>query len=174
MSGFCHFGLVSLMGFVTEPWHSCHGLFSCEPCTLSSVYLVSCCSVVFGSRHSCLEFLFLVGVRTLMLHVLSLCMSARSRVRSAARSFVHMYFEVLHAVRVFIGCVHSCYILCCVARSLCINWLCAFMLSCLVWTRGLWVFSLAVCSCPVLHMAGELFAGHVLVFLFCVSTWPLC
>ncbi len=37
------------------------------------------------------------------------------------------------------------------------NWLCAFMLSCLVWTRGLWVFSLAVCSCPVLHMAGDLF-----------------
>ncbi len=34
-------------------------------------------------------------------------------------------------------------------------------------------FSLAVCSCPVLHMAGELFAGHVLVFLFCVSTWLL-
>ncbi len=67
-----------------------------------------------------------------MLRVLSLCMSARSRVRSAARFFVHMCFEVLHAVRVFIGCVHSCYILCCVARSLSINWLCAFMLSCLV------------------------------------------
>ncbi len=29
------------------------------------------------------------------------------------------------------------------------------------------------CSCPVLHMAGDLFAGHVLVFLFCVSTWLL-
>ncbi len=68
-------------------------------------------------------------------------------------------------------CVHSCYILCCVARSLCIHWLCAFMLSYLVWTRGLWVFSLAACSCPVLHMAGDLFAGHVLVFLFSVSTW---
>ncbi len=31
------------------------------------------------------------------------------------------------------------------------------VLSCLVWTRGLWVFSLAACSCPVLHMAGDLF-----------------
>ncbi len=31
------------------------------------------------------------------------------------------------------------------------------MLSCLVWTRGLWVFSLAACLCPVLHMAGDLF-----------------
>ncbi len=73
---------------------------------------------------------------------------------------------LLHAVRVSIGCVHLCYILCCVARSLYIHWLRAFVLSCLVWTRGLWVFSLAACSCPVLHMAGDLFAGHVLVFLF--------
>ncbi len=41
------------------------------------------------------------------------------------------------------------------------------MLSCLVWTRGIWVFSFAACSCPVLHMAGDLyFAGHVLVFCF--------
>ncbi len=30
-----------------------------------------------------------------------------------------------------------------------------------------------LCSCLVLHMAGDLFAGHVLVFLFCVSTWLL-
>ncbi len=53
------------------------------------------------------------------------------------------------------------------------HWLCAFLLSCLVWTHGLWVFSLAVCSCLVLHMAGELFSAHVHVFLFCVSTWLL-
>ncbi len=46
------------------------------------------------------------------------------------------------------------------------HWLC-------VWTRGLWVVSLAVCLCLVLHMAGDLFAGHVLVFVFCVSTWLL-
>jgi len=70
-------------------------------------------------------------------------------------------------------CVHSCYILCCEAHSLYIHWLRAFILSCLVWTRGLWVFSLAACSCPVLHMVVDLFAGHVLVFLFCVSTWLL-
>ncbi len=42
----------------------------------------------------------------------------------------------------------------------CVNtWLMSFLISC--------VFVL------VLHMAGELFAGHVLVFLFCVSTWLL-
>ncbi len=63
---------------------------------------------------------------------MSLCGSVRSRVRSAARSSVHVCFVVLYAVCVSIGCVHSCYILCCVARSLYIHWLCAFMLSCLV------------------------------------------
>ncbi len=70
-------------GFVTEPWHSRHVLFSCkcaassvlEPCALSSVCLVSCWSMGFGSRHSCLEFRFHVGVRTLALHVLSHCVS---------------------------------------------------------------------------------------------------
>ncbi len=35
-----------------------------------------------------------------------------------------------------------------------------------------WLMSFLI-SCPVLHMAGDLFAGHVLVFLFCVSTWLL-
>ncbi len=167
------------MSFVTKPWHSHHVLFSrehaassvLEPCALSSACLVSCWSLVFRSHHSGLEFRFRVGVRTLALHVLSHCVSVRSRVRSAACSSVHMCFVVLHAVRVFIGCVHSCYVLCCVARSWCIHWLRAYMLSCLVWKRGLWVFSLAACSCLVLHMAGDLFAGHVLVSLFYVSTW---
>ncbi len=30
LSGFCHFGLVSFMGFMTVSWHSRHVLFSCE------------------------------------------------------------------------------------------------------------------------------------------------
>ncbi len=144
-----------------KPWYSRHVLFSCECARLwrcaramrsPSAYLVSCWSVVFGSRHSCLEIRFsCLGSghsRSIFCH----CVSARSRVRSDYAPPVHVCFVVLHAVRVF-------------------HWLRAFMLSCLVWTRGLWVFSLAVCSCPVLHMAGELFAGHVLVF--CVSTWLL-
>ncbi len=116
-----------------------------EPCALSSACLDSCWSIVmFGSRQSCLEFQFHVGVRTLALHILSLCVSVRSRVRSAACSSVHVYFVVLHAVRVFISCVQSCYILCCVARSLCISlaacfhvimscvntWLMIFLISC--------------------------------------------
>ncbi len=112
-----------------------------EPCALSSACLVSCWSVVFGSRHSCLEVWFGDRVRTLSLHVLSYCVSVRSRVRSTVHSSVHMCFVVWHAACVF-------------------YWLHAFMLSCLVWTRGLWVFSLAAC----LHMAVICFAGHVLVF----------
>ncbi len=92
-----------------------------------------------------LSFSFVSGVRTVALHVLSLCGSVRSRDRSAARSTVPLFFVVTHAVRVFIGCVHSCYILCCVARSLCISlaacfhvvmscvntWLMSFLISCM-------------------------------------------
>ncbi len=50
--------------------------------------------------HSCLEFRFRVGVRTLALHL------SRSQVCSS----VHVCFVVLHAVRVFIGCVHLLYL----------------------------------------------------------------
>ncbi len=72
LSGFCHFSLVSFIGFMTLPWHSRHVLFSFDraassvhvPCALSSACLVSCWSVVFRSRHSCLEFWFRVWVRT--------------------------------------------------------------------------------------------------------------
>ncbi len=47
-------------------------------------------------------------------------------------------------------------------------WLRAFMLSCLVWTRDLWVFSLAAFSCLVLHMAGDLFCRScACVFVLC-------
>ncbi len=70
------------------------------------------------------------------------CVSARSRVRSAARTPVLVFFVVLHAVRVSIGCVHSCYILCCVA----------FMLSCHAFMLSLfctWLVNclLAMCLC---------------------------
>ncbi len=144
LSGFCHFGLVSFMGFVTEPWHSRHVLFSC------------------------LVFRFHVGVRTLTLHVQSHCVSVQSRVGSAAC----VLWCCTQFMFLLAACIHV--MSCAVWHAACVfHWLRAFMLSCLVWTRGLWVFSLAACSCPVLHMAGDLFAGHVLVFLFCVSTWFL-
>ncbi len=148
-------------GFVTEPWYSHHVRvfmwargFECA-WVARSLVCVHCFvwSMVFGSRHSCLEFRFVSGFghsHSIFCH----CVSVRSRVRSTPHTLVHVCFVVLHAVRVSIGCMHLCYILCCVARSLDIHWLRAFVLSCLVWTRGLWVFSLAACSCPVLHMAG--------------------
>ncbi len=154
----------AIHGFVTEPWYSHHvRVFMwarrfecarvCVPCFMlergvwiPGPALMSWVSVTWRGSDTRAPF--------------SVIVCARSRA-------VHVCFVVLHAVRVSIGCVHLCYILCCVARSLYIHWLRAFMLSCLVWTRGLWVFSLAACSCPVLHMAGDLFAVHVLVFLFC-------
>ncbi len=53
-------------------------------------------------------------------------------------------------------------------------WLRTFMLSSLVWTRGLWVFSLVACSCPVLHMAGD-FISLAMCLCFCfVWTHGFC
>ncbi len=100
-------------------------------------------SVVFGSRHSCLEFRIVSGFGhspSTFCH----CVSTRSRVRSAPRTPVHVCFVVLHAVRVSIGCVHLCYILCCDAHSWCFfigcvlsffmscvnTWLMSFLISC--------------------------------------------
>ncbi len=42
LSGFCHFGLVSFMGFVTESWHSRHVRFSCERVASSVLELGLC------------------------------------------------------------------------------------------------------------------------------------
>ncbi len=99
-------------------------------------------SVVFGSRHSCLEFRFMSGFghsRSIFCH----CVSARSHARHRALLSTCGLF-VLHAVRVSIGCVHLCYILCCVAHSWCFSlavcfrvfmscvntWLMSFLISC--------------------------------------------
>ncbi len=154
-------------GFVTEPWHSLHVLFLCEcaassvlePRALLSACLVLCWSVVFGSRHSCLEFRFRVGVRTLALHVLSHCVSVRlefARPRALLSTCVVCVWCCTQSVFLSAACIHV--MSCAVWHAAHVfHWLRAFMLSCLVWTRGLWVFSLAACSCPVLHMAGNLF-----------------
>ncbi len=99
--------------------------------------------------NSCLEFRFRVGVWTLMLPILSLCGSVRSQARSAASSSVHVCFVVLHAVRVFIGCVHSFYIFCCVARSLCISLAACFhaVMSCVNTWRKSFLISCVFMSC---------------------------
>ncbi len=160
LSGFCHLGLVLFMVLWQSsdtPFLSCFHVKTlvCVPCfVLERVVRIP--ALMSWVSVSCR------GSDTRAPCSVSLCERA-ARVRSAARSLVHVccVCVVLHAVRVFIGCVHSCYVLCCVARSLCFS-----LLSCLVWTRGLWVFSLAACSCPVLHMAGNLFCWPCACFSF--------
>ncbi len=129
LSGFCHFGLVSFMGFMTEPWHSRHVLFSCElePCALSSACLVLCWSVVFGSRHSCLEFCFVSGFGhscSMFCLVLWACGLKFTRPRPLLSTCV--VFCVVARSSCFIGCVRLCYVLCCVVRSLCFSWAACF------------------------------------------------
>ncbi len=126
---------------------------------LSGLHALLCWSVVFGSRHSCLEFRFRVGVWTLVLRV-----------------------EWVWGLEFARPCalLSTCVLWCCTAA--CINvmsctvwhtacvfhWLRAFMLSCLLWTCGLWVFSLAACACPAFHMASEyVLLAMCLCFVLC-------
>ncbi len=119
-------------GFVAEPWQSLLVLFSCEraassvlePRALLSACLVLCWSVLFVS---CLGFVLSFGFvsgfghsRSMFCLIVWACgSSSLGRALSCPR--VLCVCVVLHAVRVFIGCVHSCYVLCCVARSLCFS-----------------------------------------------------
>ncbi len=166
MSGFCHFGLVLFMVLWQSPdtpvmswFHVSAASSVLEPCALSSACLVSCWSVVFGSVSvSCRGsdtrcstfylFVWVCGLEFARPHaLLSTCVLLR------CTQFVFLSAACIHVIS------------CAVWHAACVfHWLRAFVLSCLVWTCGLWVFSLAACSCPVLHMAGDLFAGHVLVF----------
>ncbi len=166
-------------GFVTEPWYSHHvrvfmwargfecarvaRSLVCVPCFMleRGVWipaLMSWVLVTWRGSDTRAPFSVIVWVRGLefarhraLLSTCVLLCCTQFVFLSAACSYV-ICCAVWHTACIFIGCVLSC---------------------CLVWTRGLWVFSLAACSCPVLHMAGDLFAGHVLVFLFYVSTWLL-
>ncbi len=172
-------------GFVTEPWHSRYVLFSYEcaassvfePCALSSACLVSCWSVVFESWHSCLEFRFRAGGSDTRAPC-SCCVGVQSQVCSATHSSVHVYC-VLCSTRFVFSHVHiqsHAKTSCVFARSLCIYRLHAFML-CFVFFIGC---VLSCCRVLYEHMAYEYShlllicsAGHVLVFLFCLSTWLL-
>ncbi len=122
-------------------------------------------------QHYWLEFRFR-WVRTLTLPFLSRCVSVRVSSSLGCALFSSRVFCVF-VCSCFIGCVHSCYVLCCVAHSLwfslavcfhvvmsCMNmWLMSIIISCMFvscFAHGLWIFC---------------FAGHV--FLFCLSTWLL-
>ncbi len=90
-------------------------------------------------------------------------------------------FVLLHAVHVLSAAwIHV--ISCAVWHAACFfHGLPAFMLSCLVWTCGLWVFSLAACLCPVLHNVLScqfvltppiLFPDYWLICPTCLSSLP--
>ncbi len=132
--------------------------FSCEHAAssvleshaLSSACLVSCWSVVFGSRHSCFEFRSRDGVRTLALHFLSLCECAVSS---------------------SLGTAHSCpRVFCCVARSLCFYRLRAFMLYLVLCGTQL-VYSLAACFHVVMSCVNTWLMSFLIscVFMSCFA-----
>ncbi len=122
---------------------------------------------MFGSWHSCLSFGFMSGFghsRSVFCH----CVSAQSQVRSAARSPGHVCFVVLHAVRVSVGCVHSCYILRCVCSSVWVHCHMSDVL-CLVFCP--------VLSCPVLSPASvspRLIPSSTTLTLGCIPCIPRC
>ncbi len=132
--------------------------FSCERAassvlesrTLSSACLVSCWSVVFGSRHSCLEFWSRDGVRTLAFHFLSLCECA-----------------VLSSL----GTAHSCpRVFCCCTQFVFLSAACIYVISCAVWHADCIFIGCVLSCCHVLceHVAYEF--SHLRVHvLFC--TW---
>ncbi len=153
-------------GFVTEPWYS-HPVrvfmwargFECARVAraLSFACLVSCWSVVFGSRHSCLEFWSRDGVRTLALHFLSLCECAVSS---------------------SLGTAHSCPRgICCVARSSCFYRLRAFMLYLVLCSTQL-VYSLAACFHVVMSCVNTWLMSFLIscVFMSCFAHgwWFVC
>ncbi len=146
LSGFCHFGLMSFMGFVTEPWHSRHVLFSCElePCAFSSACLVLCRSVLFGSWHSCLEFCFVSGFgHSCSMFCLVLWACGLKFTRPRALLFTCVVFCVVAHSSCFIGCVMLCLVLC--GTQLVFFMGCVLSCCHVLWTCGLWVFSLFWC-----------------------------
>ncbi len=154
-------------------------------CSLSSACLVSCWSVVFGSRHSCLEFWFRVGVLTLVRHV-SLCVCVlTSCLLCLSCVVIFVTFLCCHVPVLFLVFLVRdtrwlrALLSTCVARSSCFYRLCAFV-SCAVW-HAAWVFSLAACfhvvmSCVNTWLMSIVIScvfvsrfAHVWWFLFC---WP--
>ncbi len=89
-----------------------------KPCALSSACLVSCWSVVFGSRHSCLEFRLRDGVRTLALHVLSLCVSVRFFMLYLVLCGTQLVYSLAACFHVVMSCVNT--------------WLMIFLISCVL------------------------------------------
>ncbi len=119
--------------------------FSCERAAssvlesraLSSACLVSCWSVVFGSRHSCLEFRSRDEVRTLALHFLSLCVRG-------------LEFALHRAL------LSTCVLLCC-TQFVFLSAACIYVISCAVWHAACIFIGCVLSCCHVLceHVAYE-------------------
>ncbi len=97
-------------------------------------------------------------------HVLFLCECAGFECARALRSLVCVPCFVLERgvqIPVFRRVLCCCtqfvfyrlraFMLCLVLCGTQLVYFIDYVLSCLVWTHGLWVFPLAACSCPVLH-----------------------
>ncbi len=134
MSGFCHIGLVLFMVLWQSPdtpvMSGFHVSMRLRVCALSSAYLVSCWSVVLGSRHSCLEFQFRIGVRTLALRFLSLCECAVSRSLGTAHSCPRVFCCVARSSCLYQLRAFMLYLVLCGTQLVFFHWLCAFVLSC--------------------------------------------
>ncbi len=135
-------------GFVSGFRHSrsvfCLVVWVCglESCALSSACFVSCWSVVFGSRHSCLEFRFRVGVQTLAPCSVLLCECAVS--------------SVLESCALSSGCFVSCWSVVFGSRH-----------SCLEFRFRVGVQTLALCSVLLCECAVSSVLGRV---LFCLCS----
>ncbi len=62
---------------------------------------------MFGSRHSCLEFRLRDGVRTLVLHVLSLCVSVRAFVLYLVLCGTQLVYSLAACFHVVMSCVNT-------------------------------------------------------------------
>ncbi len=117
--------------------------------------VVGACSLEFAQAiHSSvhMDCVFLCSMRFVFGHVLFCCL------------------VLLHTACVFIGCVHSCYVLCCVARSLCFSLAAYFhvVMSCV----NARLMSILI-NCVFMFCFAH---GHVLVFLcgFCLVCMLPC
>ncbi len=159
LSGFGHLGLGLFMVLWQSPDTLLMSCFQCERARLRlcSSRALSRLRTLFrvGAWWSdpgthVLRFGFRVWVRTLALHFLSLCKCAVSSSLDCALSCPCVFCCVARS------CVHSCYILCCVAHSLCISlaacfhvvmscvntWLMSFLISCVFvscFAHGWWI-----------------------------------
>ncbi len=177
LSGFCHLGLVLFVVLWQSPdtpflscFHVSVRLRVCSSRALSclrALFCVGACCSDPGTH--VLSFGFVSGFghsRSMFCLIVWACgSSSLGRALSCPRVLCVCVWFCTQFVFLSAACIHV--MSCAVWHAACVfHWLRAFMLSCLVWTRGLWVFSLAACSCPVLHMAGNLFCWPCACFSF--------